>query len=232
MKELLRYNGKDSNPVYVAYRGRIFDVTQSPVWKGGVHMGRHDAGADLTDEIEVAPHGPDFLERYPEVGMLKEGPVAKEDKPAILSGLLTRYPMLKRHPHPMTVHFPIVFMFSATVFTLIYLATRIAAFETTALNCLGAGLVFIPVAIVTGYFTWYLNYMARPVRAVTMKKWLSLVLLCVDLVVFVWRMAVPDILHPLRGEGFCYLILVLSLLPLVVIIGSYGANLTFPVKKE
>ena len=78
--------------------------------------------------------------------------------PAMLSRLLVRFPMLRRHPHPMTVHFPIVFAFSAAVFTLLYLVTGIASFESTALHCLGAGLLFTPVAMTTGYFTWWLNY--------------------------------------------------------------------------
>ena len=48
------------------------------------------------------------------------------------------FPMLRRHPHPMTIHFPIVFMFSTTLFTLLYFLTGVRSFELTALNCLGA----------------------------------------------------------------------------------------------
>ena len=193
--------------------------------------GVYEAAADLTAEIEVAPHGPDFLERYPQVGLLKEGTSVERKISAILSGLLERFPLLRRHPHPMTVHFPIVFMFSVAIFTLLYLVTGVSSFEMTALNCLGAGILFIPVAMGTGYFTWWLNYMARPMWAVSIKKRLSFILFCVDVVAFVWRMAVPDILTTWRGESWMYLILVLTVLPMVTIIGWYGASLTFPLKK-
>ena len=40
VKDLSKYNGKDGNLVYVVYQGKVFDVTKSEVWKGGIHMGR------------------------------------------------------------------------------------------------------------------------------------------------------------------------------------------------
>ena len=132
----------------------------------------------------------------------------------------------------MTVHFPIVFMFSTTMFTLLYLVTGIKGFELTAWNCLGAGLLFTPVTIATGYYTWWLNYMARPMRPVTIKKNLSLILFGIEVIVFVWRTAVPDILSSFRFAAVIYLVLVCSLLPLVSVIGWFGAGLTFPPEKE
>ena len=68
---LSRSNGKEGNPVCIAYKGRVIDVSKSSLWQTGVHMGRHAAGADLTSEIEAAPHGPEVLDRYPEIGSLK-----------------------------------------------------------------------------------------------------------------------------------------------------------------
>lgn len=132
-------DGKDGRRILVAVEGKVYDVTGSKLWANGVHMRRHHAGRDLTTDIQAAPHGPEMLARYPEVGALKKeaGPVA--EAPEILSRLLSRFPVLRRHPHPMTVHFPIVFMFSAAMFTLLYLLTGIRGFEVTAVNCLGAG---------------------------------------------------------------------------------------------
>jgi len=62
---LSRSNGKEGNPAYIAYKGRVFDVSKSRRWETGVHMGRHAAGADLTAKIAAAPHGPEVLDRYP-----------------------------------------------------------------------------------------------------------------------------------------------------------------------
>ncbi len=231
-EELAEADGKNGKPVYVAHGNRVFDVSGSRLWTGGFHMQRHHGGADLTADISAAPHGPEMLDRYPQVGTLKKGQESERQVPPSLSRLLRQYPVLKRHPHPMTVHFPIVFMFSAGLFTLLFLFTRVPGFEVTALNCLGAGLAFTPVAMATGYYTWWLNYRARPMRPVAIKQRLSMALLGVNIVVLVWRVAVPDILLDLRFSSGIYLILVFSLSAMVSVIGWFGASLTFPVEKE
>ena len=232
IKELSEFNGKEGKAVYIAHEGKIFDVSGSTLWQGGTHMQRHQAGGDLTSDIEAAPHGPEVLERYPQVASLEKEPVVKQRMPAILARLLKRFPMLRRHPHPLTVHFPIVFMFAATTFTLLSLLTGIQTFERTAVHCLGAGLFFTPVAMATGYYTWWLNYMARPIRAVTIKQWVAAVLLCIEIIAFVWRILNPAILAPFNFAGAIYLILILLLFPLVVILGWFGATLTFPLEKK
>jgi predicted heme/steroid binding protein/uncharacterized membrane protein len=231
-KELLKRNGEKGQPVYIAHQGKVFDVSKSKLWQGGVHMNRHHAGHDLTADIQAAPHGPEVLERYPQVAGLKKQASAGPAMPAIFARLLKRFPMLRRHPHPMTVHFPIVFTFAATMFTLLFLVTGVRAFELTALHCLGAAIIFTPVAMATGYYTWWLNYLSRPLRPVTIKKRLAIVLLLCEIIAFVWRLAVPDILSPVRLAGASYLILILALFPLAAVLGWFGASMTFPVEKE
>jgi predicted heme/steroid binding protein/uncharacterized membrane protein len=227
-------DGKDGRPVYIAHRGRVFDVSESKLWRGGLHMKRHHAGGDLTTDLSAAPHGEEMLDRYPQIGVMAEKPAEVEIRmPAPLARALKVYPFLRRHPHPMTVHFPIVFMFSATVFTLLYLATGVASFETTAFHCLGGGVVFGLVAIGTGWYTWWLNYLSRPVRAVKIKKRLSPVMVLTALVAFIWRCVNPQILSSFDGvHSRIYLVLVLSLFPMVTVIGWFGAQLTFPIEEE
>ncbi len=67
-EELKGFDGKDGKPAYVAHQGKVYDITQSKLWKNGRHMNRHNAGGDLTADIQAAPHSPDVLKRYPEVG--------------------------------------------------------------------------------------------------------------------------------------------------------------------
>jgi predicted heme/steroid binding protein/uncharacterized membrane protein len=231
-KELETYNGQDGKPVYVAHEGRVIDVTKSKLWKGGLHMKRHHAGKDMTTEIKAAPHGAEVLERYPQVGKIKREDTADRRIPKTLARLLARVPMLRRHPHPMTVHFPIVFMFSATIFNILYLITGVAAFEVTALNCLGGGVLFTPAAILTGFYTWWLNYQARPVKAVKIKQIVSLILFGTEIIAMIWRILVPDILTTFRPASVIYLAIILSFLPLVTVIGWHGAKLTFPIERE
>jgi len=229
-ESLKEFNGQDGNPVYVAHQGRIYDVSASRFWKTGTHMKRHPSGGDLTDEITAAPHGPEVLERYPQVGILKKVETTERPMPGWLDNLLKYFPILRRHPHPMVVHFPIVFMFSTALFNLLYLLSGYRSFEVTALHCLGAGILFIPIGIVTGFFTWWLNYLAKPSKGVKIKIYCSLILLAAALIAFIWRLASPEVLISFSGSSLIYLILIFSLPTLVSIIGWYGAKMTFPIE--
>ena len=69
-EELRHFNGKNGAPAYVAFQGKVYDVSKSFLWLGGRHWVFHNAGADLTDELVAAPHGSDMLDRFPVVGLL------------------------------------------------------------------------------------------------------------------------------------------------------------------
>ncbi len=71
IEELAKYDGKEGRPAYIAYYGKIYDVTHSFLWKGGTHQVVHHAGKDLTEELKKAPHGASLLSRVPLVGTLK-----------------------------------------------------------------------------------------------------------------------------------------------------------------
>lgn len=229
--ELEEFDGNNGRPVYVAYKGKVYDVSNSKLWKNGLHMKRHHAGHDLTADIQGAPHEPDLLGRYPQVGTLKKE-VVELEIPRPLAWLLGKVPMLRRHPHPMTVHFPIVFAFSITIFNILYLVIGNKSLEITALHCMGAGILFTAVAIATGLYTWWLNYMAKPLKAVKVKLPLSITLFVTQIIAFVWRLNVPDVIDSIQGVNIIYLLLVLSFFPMVVVIGWFGAFLTFPVEKH
>jgi predicted heme/steroid binding protein/uncharacterized membrane protein len=230
LNSLKDLNGKDGKPVCIAHQGRVIDVSNSKLWKTGVHMKRHEAGRDLTVDIKAAPHGLEVLDRYPQVGILEKRGEGERPMPRLLSTLLDRFLLLRRHPHPMLVHFPIVFMFSPTIFNLLYLLTGAPSFEITAFHCLGGGLLFTPLAMLTGYFTWWLNYLAKPMKAVTIKIRFSLLLLTISVLAFIWRFLNPSVLIAFTAESILYFLLILSLVPLVTIVGWFGASLTFPLE--
>lgn len=226
-------NGKEGRPVCIAHEGKVYDVSASRMWKTGRHMNRHDAGADLTDDIQAAPHGPEVLDRYPRAGILKAGKEpAKEDVQAEPFGrILERFPILRRHPHPMVVHFPIVFMMAPVLFLILSVVFSHRPFEETAFHCLGAGIIFLIPAIITGFFTWWINYLARPMRQVRIKISCSFLLLAAAGVAFLWRLFEPDVFTRFDGQGLVYFLVVLLLVPLVSVIGWYGASLSFPLEK-
>jgi len=232
LEALKDFDGKDGKPVYVVHEGKVYDVTESKLWRNGVHMRRHNAGNDLTTDFKAAPHGREVLERYPQVGIVRRVQAIERKMPVNLSRLLNRFPFLNRHPHPMTVHFPIVFMMATTVFNLLYLATGVKSLEVTALHCLAAGILFTPVVMLTGLFTWWLNYMAKPIKPVVVKLWMSLTMWITAMIIFSWRVTVPDILESFRASSAIYLAFVLLLVPTVSVIGWFGAKMTFPIEKS
>lgn len=68
-EELRKYDG--SNGIaYIAFRGKVYDVSRSFHWRRGIHQVVHHAGCDLTEVLEQAPHGADMLDRFPIVGEL------------------------------------------------------------------------------------------------------------------------------------------------------------------
>ena len=70
-QQLALRNGQDREEVWVAYEGRIYDVSKSRLWRNGKHY-EHWAGQDLTDELnEKAPHTRKVFEKFQQVGWLK-----------------------------------------------------------------------------------------------------------------------------------------------------------------
>jgi predicted heme/steroid binding protein len=69
-EQLAKFNGEGGTPIYVAYKGKVYDVTGSSLWETGEHQGMHVAGGDLTDEMVDAPHEEEVLSQFPVVGNL------------------------------------------------------------------------------------------------------------------------------------------------------------------
>ena len=55
--EFRLYNGEDHDRMYVAYKGIVYDVTNCPKWRRGLHEGQHFPGQDLSTALDTeAPH--------------------------------------------------------------------------------------------------------------------------------------------------------------------------------
>jgi predicted heme/steroid binding protein len=68
--QLALRNGQDREEIWVAYEGKIYDVTRSRLWRNGKHY-EHWAGQDLSSELPDAPHNANVFDKFEVVGLLK-----------------------------------------------------------------------------------------------------------------------------------------------------------------
>ena len=64
-------NGQDKPQVWIAYKGIIYDVSGSRLWREGKHY-EHWAGQDLTHELPDAPHTEEVFRRFTAIGRVEE----------------------------------------------------------------------------------------------------------------------------------------------------------------
>ena len=69
VRQLSLRNGQDRDEIWVAFKGLIYDVTHSRMWRNGKHY-EHWAGQDLTKELASAPHNDEVFSRFKLVGEL------------------------------------------------------------------------------------------------------------------------------------------------------------------
>lgn len=67
--QLALRNGHDKPEIWIAFKGLIYDVTNSRYWKNGKHY-EHWAGQDLTEELKNAPHTDYVFQNLKIVGKL------------------------------------------------------------------------------------------------------------------------------------------------------------------
>lgn len=68
---LALHNGVDKEKIWIAFEGKVYDVTYSRLWKNGRHY-EHWAGQDLTQELSKAPHGIWVFDKFDIVAQLEK----------------------------------------------------------------------------------------------------------------------------------------------------------------
>lgn len=69
LAQLALRNGQDKAEIWIAYKGLIYDVAKSRLWRNGKHY-EHWAGQDLTDELKDAPHTETVFDKFDVIGKL------------------------------------------------------------------------------------------------------------------------------------------------------------------
>ena len=218
-KELQRFSGEEGSPIYVAFKGKVYDVSNSRLWTNGAHQGRHSAGKDLTKSISNAPHKEEVLAKFPVVGEL-----AKEEPS---NSKLVQW-VQRLHLHPISVHFSIAYSIAFPLLAIIYILTGEASFETASYYMLLLGFLSAPVAAFSGFFSWRITYKGRRTRLFTRKLTFAVVLLAVITACLAWRYLNPNILAAGTELSFVYLLMAMSLVPIVTILGYFGGEIVYP----
>lgn len=233
LEELKQYDGRDGRSAFIAFRGKIYDVSDSPLWQGGEHEGMHRAGQDLTAMLAEAPHGEEVFARYPVVGTLdasKAEPLPSRsnrnnEADSCKAQLRTWY--RKYHPHPMTVHFPIALHLFASGVDLMFLATHKAAYATAVFYTFFTATAMGLVAMVPGLLSWWINYRLSLQRPFVVKITVSVLMLLLGIVNIALYLENPAIVYEGSVAGILYHAIVLLTGAGVIVLGYYGGKITW-----
>lgn len=153
LAELSQYDGKDGKPVYIAYKGKVYDASNSRLWKTGKHAASHVAGTDLTEALAKAPHTEAVLSRLPILGDL-----AKKEA----AGLKFLRNIDRLHPHATLVHLSIAYSAAAPAAFLAWMLSGRQLFDQITVYLLALGIITIPLSFLTGLISWIVNYETKP----------------------------------------------------------------------
>jgi uncharacterized membrane protein len=133
----------------------------------------------------------------------------------------------KLHLHPISVHFSIAYSIAVSLLSVLYLLIGKASLETAAYYLLFLGLLSAPVTAATGLYTWKNNYKSKRNKIFSRKQTFAAVFLVVIATCFLWRTLNSQVLTARTDFSFVYLAIVLSLTPIVTILGYYGGKIVY-----
>ncbi len=218
VSELKAFDGLEGRPTYIGFKGKVYDVSSSPYWRSGRHLGAHTAGLDLTMSIANAPHDEERLKQFPIVGEIIQEGYARQKLVKSIEDL---------HLHPMLVHFSLAYSITVPMLSFLYTWTRITSFETASYYILVLGLLAAPVAAGTGIFSWRVTYESRTNKVFSRKIFLTTILTLVIAASLVWRILNPSILIEDSILSYAYLTLNLGLVPISLLLGHYGGKIVY-----
>ena len=196
-------------------------------------MRMHQAGADLTDQLAAAPH---FAEVFTKKGVREVGQLKADqggqDLPKALKTLFRLFPILRRHPHPISVHFPTAYLSTAFLFLLIHAIFGQPAgldFEAFTFVMLILGVVSAVASVGTGFLTLWVNYRMKKPKLVQLKIKLAMSLLGVGLVAILLHWTG---LTSLAFFNWIYNFFILVLALQVMGLGYLGGQMVFPTKAQ
>ena len=217
IKELSEFDGKKGKPAYIAFNRIVYDITNSRLWRDGVHGGKHFAGNDLTDSIKNAPHDEKVLTKSRIIGHLSS-------EKSFGHKLILEIERL--HLHPMIVHFPIANVINISILSLIYVLTDVISFEKASYYLLIIGLFSSLFAGISGIFSWKVTYEGRTTKLFMRKIIFTVIFTVIITLCVIWRTIDPEVLS-MKGPNYIFMALLFSLVPVVTILGHDGGKIVY-----
>ncbi len=215
--ELAQYDGKEGRGAYIAFKGKVYDATNSRLWRDGKHGAAHLAGVDLTEAFANAPHSEDLLARLPIAGFL----VKKE---TLGQQFLRRIDRL--HPHATLVHLSIAYTIAAPLSFLAWILSGRAVFDEITLYLLALSMITVPLSFMTGAISWILNYETKATMTFNLKFTLGTLLFLTIMGTLILRVTGPNVI--LSKPGCYYYLMVLMIqLALALTSDSFGKKIVY-----
>lgn len=190
--ELARYDGKEGRAAYIAFKGKVYDATNSRFWRNGRHGSAHLAGSDLTEAIANAPHSEEVLARLPIVGFVVQEETFGRKLLKRIDGL---------HPHATLVHLTVAFSLTAPFSFMAWIVSGREVFDELTLYLLVFGAITVPLSFLTGIISWIVNYELNAVRVFRFKFALGVLLFLITMTTSLLRLTGP---HIVLGRPGCY----------------------------
>lgn len=231
LEQLKHYNGKNNQKAYFAYKGNIYDVTDSPFWKNGTHEDMHEAGIDLTDALVNAPHAEEVFSKFEIVDTLDEYVELHEDLEKVendekRTDWIKWY--RKYHPHPMLVHFPIALHLFASVLDLIFLFHPKSSFATAVFYTFFVSTVMGVFTILSGILSWWINYQLALTHILVKKLIFSVITLILGIIGIMIYLNDPGVVYLTTMPSIFYHATIFLTGMTVILLGYYGGKLTWP----
>ena len=223
LEKLKQYNGQNKQKAYVAFKGNIYDVSTSPLWKNGIHKKMHQAGLDLTEAMQHAPHAEEVFADFKIVDTLDDN---DESKTAWVKWYR------KYHPHPMLVHFPIALHLFAAGLDILFFFHQKASFSTAVFYTFFVATIMGVPAMLSGILSWWINYQLALTNIFIIKLTFSIITLLLGIVGIMIYLDDPQVVFLATYPSIIYHGIIFLTGITVIVLAHNGGKLTWPDKES
>lgn len=131
------------------------------------------------------------------------------------------------HSHQISAHFTTALFPVAIFFLILYFFSHCDSFCTTYFNLMILATFSTPISYLTGIIDWKLKFRGARTSIFIKKIWYGWVLTAIGLLCITWYWLYPTVFSSPGVASTVFLILNVSIIPVVVYLGYLGGRLAF-----